>query len=56
MAFSRNAGTHGTWFQEQQNLVNSASETELSGLRDEFDNGFETVAGTMKSRMGVSCR
>ena len=53
MAFSRNAGTHGTWFQEQQNLVNSASETELSGLRDEFDNGFETVAGTMKSRMGV---
>lgn len=53
MAFSRNAGTHNSWFQEQASLVNSASETELRGLRDGFDNHFEEVHGTMKSKMST---
>ena len=53
MAFSRNAGSHNSWFQEQQSLVNTASESELRGLRDEFDDKFEGVVGTMKNRMGV---
>ena len=51
MAFSRNAGTHNSWFQEQQSLVNSSTDTELRGLRDGFDNHFETVVGTLKNRM-----
>ena len=53
MAFSRNAGSHNSWFQEQQSLVNTASESELNGLRDGFDDKFEGVVGTMRSRMGV---
>jgi hypothetical protein len=54
MAFSRNAGTHNSWFQEQQSLVNGASESELMGLRDTFDNRLEDTVGTMQSRMGVN--
>ena len=53
MAFSRNAGSHNSWFQEQQSLVNSASESELRGLRDTFDDRFESVVGTMKNHTGV---
>jgi len=54
MAFRRNgAGTHDSWFQEQQSLVNNASESELRGLRDGFDDHFEQVVGTMRSKMGV---
>ena len=53
MAFSRNAGTHNSWFQEQQSLVNSASDSELRGLRDSFDDHFESVVGTMKNHTGV---
>ena len=53
MAFSRNAGSHNSWFQEQQSLVNSASDSELRGLRDSFDDHFESVVGTMKNHTGV---
>lgn len=48
MAFSRSAGTHGTWFQEQQTMINSASQAELDSLSDNFDKRFETTVGTLK--------
>jgi len=54
MAFSRTAGSHNTWIQEQQSLVNSASESELRGLRDQFDDRFEDVVGTIQSRNGIN--
>jgi hypothetical protein len=54
MAFSRNAGSHNSWFQEQASLVNSASESELRGLRDRFDDAFEAVAGTINNHSGVN--
>ncbi len=54
MAFSRNAGSHNSWFQEQASLVNSASESELRGLRDRFDDAFEAVAGTINNHSGIN--
>ena len=53
MAFRRTSDTHNTWFQEQQSLVNSASDLELKGLRDGFDDHFETVVGKMKAKTGI---
>ena len=53
MAFRRTSDSHNTWFQEQQALVNSASQSELNGLRDGFDEHFENVVGMMKDKMGV---
>jgi len=53
MAFSRNAGTHN-WFQEQQSLVNSASDSELLTMRDTFDSKLETAVGVIQDRMGVN--
>lgn len=47
MAYSRSntsAGHHGSWFQEQQNLINNASELELRGLSDSFDQRFQAAA------------
>jgi len=48
MAYSRTAGSHGTWFQEQQTMINNASPTELENLTDGFDKHFETTVGTLK--------
>jgi hypothetical protein len=42
-----NSNAHGTWFQEQQTLINSVSDAELNTLGDEFDKKFETAAETM---------
>ena len=42
-----NSNAHGTWFQEQQTLINSVSDQELNKLSDEFDKRFETAAETM---------
>ena len=53
MAFRRTSDSHNSWFQEQQSLVNSASETELRGLTDGFDRKFETAIGLMKNACGV---
>lgn len=52
MAYGRTSA-HGTWFQEQQNMINSASASELAGLRDRFDDSLETVAGAIKNKLGV---
>ena len=48
MAYGRSAASHGTWFQEQQTMINSASQQELDNLSDEFDKHFETTVGTLK--------
>ena len=48
MAYGRTAASHGTWFQEQQTMINSASETELKNMSDKFDKNFETTVGTLK--------
>jgi hypothetical protein len=53
MAFSRNA-THGTWFQEQQAMINSLADNELRGLRDNFDSRFEQTVGDLKHTYGVN--
>lgn len=48
MAYGRSAASHGTWFQEQQAMVNSASQAELDNMADGFDKHFETTVGTLK--------
>lgn len=53
MAFRRTSDSHNSWFQEQQSLVNSASESELRGLADEFDRKFETAVGVMQNACKV---
>lgn len=48
MAYGRSAATHGSWFQEQQSMINSASQAELENMSDAFDKHFETTVGTLK--------
>jgi hypothetical protein len=48
MAYGRSATSHGTWFQEQQSMINSASPSELACLGDKFDENFETTVGTIQ--------
>ena len=47
MAYARTTASHDSWFQEQQSMINSASDTELRGLCDKFDENFETTIGTI---------
>ena len=54
MAYSRSSIGHDTWFQEQQNLVNSASPAELEVLRDTFDNNFQDTVNQIKNTYGVN--
>ncbi len=54
MAFGRSMNSHNSWFQEQQGMVNSATKEELDGLRDGFDERFETAVGSMKDTYGVN--
>ena len=42
MAYNRSA-QRGTWFEEQQSMINSASDSELRSLGDTFDENFETT-------------
>jgi hypothetical protein len=46
--------SHNSWFQEQQGMVNTATKEELDGLRDGFDERFETAVGSMKDTYGVN--
>jgi len=48
MAFSRSTNSHGSWFQEQASMINSATEAELESLSDGFDERFRTTVGTLK--------
>ena len=55
MAYGRsNNRSHGTWFQEQQSMINSASPAELKDMTDDFDKSFETAVGTLKRTHGVN--
>lgn len=47
MAYGRNTVSHGSWFQEQQNMIKSASETELKNMMDGFDTHFEETANAI---------
>ena len=53
MAYGRSA-THGSWFQEQQSLVNSVNEAELNSLQDEFDKRFEDTVGQIQSEYAIN--
>ena len=43
---------HGTWFQEQVSMINSAREAELNSLRDGFDQRFEEAATAIQEKFG----
>lgn len=49
MAFSRSAASHGSWFQEQANMINTATASELESLTDGFDRRFQDTVQTLKS-------
>lgn len=54
MAYNRSA-QRGTWFEEQQSMINSASDSELRSLGDTFDENFETtVKSISRSYSGVN--
>ena len=57
MAYNRSSMSngHGTWFQEQMNMINNASVTELESLNDTFDRNFqETVTDLENTYQGVN--
>jgi len=55
MAYGRNnTSSHGTWFQEQKSLINTASEAELDELSDVFDQNFAECYKDIKSTYGVN--
>ena len=51
MAFMNNSRTsqHGSWFQEQATLINSASPSELAKLNDKFDERLQDVTSQIES-------
>lgn len=53
MAYNRsNAMSRGTWYQEQKNMLNSLSPTELDQMTDKFDEKFQETALQIKSSYG----
>ena len=54
MAYGRSSNAHGSWFQEQQSLVNSVSREELESLPDNFDQRFEDVVGQIQSEYSIN--
>ena len=54
MAYGRSTNAHGSWFQEQQSLVNSVSREELESLQDRFDQRFEDVVGQIQSEYAIN--
>ena len=50
MAFRNSSSSHGTWFQEQVNMINSATEEELNELNDGFDQHFAEAATSIKQK------
>lgn len=55
MAYGRTTSSRGSWFQEQMNMINSVSETELNGLCDTFDSNFkDTVNEIAHTYNGVN--
>ena len=58
MAYTRSSNVgHGSWFQEQMNLINNTTEAELKGLSDGFDKMFEeSVTELKESFNGIDVR
>ena len=58
MAYNRSTMTetsHGSWFQEQMNLINNTSAAELETLSDTFDKNFqETVTDLQNTFNGIN--
>ena len=54
MAYSRSmtVGQHGSWFQEQMNMINNSSDQELDTLRDGFDNNFKDTVNQLAHTYG----
>ena len=50
MAFRNTSSNHGSWFQEQVNMINSATEEELNELNDGFDTRFAEAATAIKQK------
>lgn len=48
-----NSNRHGSWIQEQTNMLNSLSDRELADLKDDFDKDLETSMATIKSTYDV---
>jgi hypothetical protein len=48
MAYNK-VGTHGSWFQEQTSLINTASASELNKLNDKFDERLEDVTNQISA-------
>lgn len=52
MAYTRSSnfvGHNGSWFQEQANMINTASEAELTDLRDTFDTNFANTVNKISA-------
>lgn len=57
MAYGRTASVpRGTWFQEQMNMVNNISKSEMDTLSDTFDTNFKDTVDAIKDRYGVDVR
>ena len=57
MAYNRSNVGHGSWFQEQMNLINNTSDQELRALGDGFDQKFQDTVLELKNTFsGVDVR
>lgn len=52
MAYNRSNVGHGSWFQEQMNLINNTSDQELRALGDGFDQKFQDTVLELKNTFG----
>ena len=55
MAYNVSSNSHGTWFQEQMNMINNSSVAELDSLSDTFAKNFqETVTDLANTYNGIN--
>ena len=54
MAYDRINAGRGTWFQEQQTLINTATPAELKSLTDKFDENLQTAVENIQESYGVN--
>ena len=55
MAYNVSSNSHGTWFQEQMNMINNSSVAELDSLSDTFAKNFqEAVTDIENSYNGIN--
>ena len=53
MAYAR-ANHRGSWFQEQQSMINNASDSDLMEIREKADTYLETAVNTMKDTHDIN--